>query len=74
MFADKARKEPVFLQIGNHLRDFSSRSRELSGRAESCPTQPPADMQRAMRELNTSQQELFRAIQRIQDNLGFHYH
>ena len=54
-------KEPVFLQIGNHLRDFSSRSRELSGRAESLThTASGEEMQRAMRELDTSQQELRR--------------
>ena len=54
-----ADKEPVFLEIGESLRDFSSRSRELSGRAESLTrTVSGEDMRQAMQELERSQQEL----------------
>ena len=63
-------KEPAFLDIGNKLRDFSSRSRELSKGAESLTQTVSGDaMRQALRELEGSQQEL-RELWNEEEELG----
>jgi len=65
-----ADKEPVFLEIGNKLREIFSRSRELSKRAESLTgIASGEEMHQAMRELQRSQQEL-RSLWDEEDNLN----